>query len=340
MSGGTPLTEERFVELFDGLLKSRLESMLPPILESMLPPIMESKLPSMIESLFDKKLAPIQRTLNEVYSFQQHESKAIESELSQVLKSDLKRKYPQQSIVPFQVKKVYDPKTGSLITDLDAAYLVKPILQRPDYTRLINAGLPLPTKPIDVSTSTRFVLAEAKHHLNRKKIAEKLNQFERIIQMFQEAKFITSTTDKEVLKYYTEEFINTVHRNKYFTEIDDYELYFGALYWEPSLINDLETDVEIYKTLCQEFATSSKKVEIYKKIYALEKKWYNPISNLTDEQIIALKTIDGFFGKITAIYPSGQRYQITDPEANTPVGAASLSLKGGRSKTKKNKASI
>lgn len=356
MPGGIPLTEERFIELFKSMFEtmfetiserkfSEMENRLESKLESSLDRKLEQKLNTALSPIIDK-INKMDRLLGEVYSFQQYESKAIESELGQVLKNDLNKKYPQNVVSVFPMRKLYDPKSGHLITDLDAAYLVKPLLQSPDYSRLITAGLPIPTiKPMGVSTSARFVLAEAKHHINRKKISEKLNQLEHIIKMFEEAKIVAQSTDdvETLSKIYKVDFIHTVRKNKYFSEINEYELYFGGLYWEPSLIATLEADVETFNNLCKEFRTSTKKVEIYKKIVALENKWYT--SNrvvLSDDDIQKLFEMNGIFGNITVIYPSGERYTITDPENHTPSGVSTLPLKGGMTKinkTKKHKSS-
>jgi hypothetical protein len=275
---------------------------------------------------FDKKFKKIDDTLTKLTGFQNYEADAIELELQMVLRKHLKKDNPTMNIYNFPIKTFYDPYTGKTITELDGAFLLKPIIPIIDTNRF-------PLKE-NISNSYIFVLAEAKHHINKNKISKKLYQFDRIIKLFDLTKTLLNS-DKINIEKYAPSFITSLKHNAYFVYINKCQLVFGAAYWEKGLLEKLQSAVKDYKKLLNNFrysSSSDEKVRIYHDILALEKHWYPEGKSLhldiSDQDIILLSDIHGAMEYVDIIYPSGDRFAIDIPEE--PIGISVIPLTGGK----------
>lgn len=104
---------------------------------------------------------------------------------------------------------------------------------------------------------------------------------------------------------------------------------------------DIEDDVNKWNKLCEEFHTlvGDTKLRIYNTLMKLESKWYPEeyIKNkpkLTDNEIIQMKNIDGTLSYVKFIYPSGDRYSVSQTTESTDLNG--FSFRGGY-KTRKNR---
>lgn len=316
-----PLTEKRFFEFFKEY-EDRLDVRFSGL---------ESRM-SGVESRLDK----VEGTLKTVVGFQTHESNAIEFELEMLLKSHLKKKFPTKDIEEFEMKIIEDA-FGAIITDLDAAFLIKPLRYRQDFSRIIHeeGNYPKLKNNLERHESYSFILAEAKHHMTPDRIKYKLQQFHKIKQLFEAAQNVLKKD--EVAKTYSPKFIKTVERNSYLGKIDLSFLYFGAAFWDPVLLKKINQTIESYKNLVAEFkdASAEQKVVIYHKLCKLEQEWYavlDPV--LSDTKIVELSEIDSIYHFIDFIVPSGHRYNILsymDPEPDGFIFRGG----GGKRKTRK-----
>ena len=282
---------------------------------------------------FDKKIKKIDDSLTKLTGFQNYEADAIELELQMILRKHLKKENQNMNIYDFPIKTFYDPYTGKPITQLDGAFLLKPAIPVIDTSRFKNEGIPIPLKE-NIPDYYIFVLAEAKHHINKNKISIKLYQFDRIIKLFD----LTTTllnSDKINIDKYDSHFITSLKHNKYFEYIHKCQLVFGAAYWEKGLLEKLQSAVKNYKKLLNNFRSSSsnnEKVRIYHDILNLEEYWYPEGKSLhlelSDRDIILLPDIHGAMEYVDIIYPSGDRFAIHIPEQ--PIGISVIPLSGGK----------
>lgn len=324
MSGA--LTEARFLQLLTQLLKSELD----PIKKDI------SQLKTDVTQL-KTDLSQLKKQVGHLQGFQDMESKAIEYELRQLIQKYLKRQYPLLTVSEFEMKEMKHPETGVLLTDLDGAYTLAPIVHKIDLQRIANAGMDKMNIPKFTKTPTMFILMEAKHVINRTKVAKKLAQMDAIILFFECAR-----GEHPELKLYSK-FAKTVEHNKYILGIKEYILFFGASMWEGSLMDDLERDVAERKELVNNFFDTprrDRKIGIYNKIREMERKWYMdklpPDNDLSDDEIVALKDIRGAMGYVQFILPSGERYSIHGDAANVqPIGTLPV---GGKRSTRKRSA--
>jgi hypothetical protein len=315
---GTPLTEEKFNEYL----------------------VIFEKRMSGLETRIDKieiRMDKMERTLLEIKGFQDNEAKAIEYELKKILEDYLKKTYQLNHVVKFEMKRIYD-QFDKEITELDAAFLIKPLEIKHDYSRLRDAGVRIRYEKNSLEEEKCiFVLAEAKHHITIKKVKYKLHQFHRICQMFTVARNVIE--NKVNKRAYSATFIRTVERNDYLGKIDTQYLYFGAAYWEDGLLDTLQEVIAEYKKLSAEFADANKerKIAIYHRLCKIESEWYvihNPV--LTNAEIENLTRIDSIYNYVDFIVPSGQRYHIASPIKNEPEGFPAQ-LRVGGSQTRKHK---
>lgn len=321
-----PLTEKRFLELLDEILDKKLDE----------------KLEEKLEKKFEEKLRPIRATLDKLQGFQDHEAQAIEFELEMILDKYLKNKYPLMSINKFPFKIIDDPYTKQPITELDAAFLLKPYENKPDYSRLREAGLPMPQRYITANKNPSyiFVLAEAKHYIHREKIAEKLSQFDRICEVFKLVYILSNKLDTPENLGVNKEFLSTVQRNKYLANIKESILFFGAGYWQKGLLQEFKSDTNEYITLIDKFknVNGNNKLKIHKRITELKRKWYGKNykdDNLTSVDILGLEKIDDALYNVRFIQPSGDRFVIQDSHnTNEQFGITSIPIQGGM-KTRK-----
>jgi hypothetical protein len=337
-----PITEKRLVELFiefEQRFEQRLDKKLDTRFEEQ-----EARLDKKLDTRFeeqeaqldkkiDEKLKPILTTITELNGFKNYEANSIELELQLILQKYLKSEYPTRDIQIFSTKKICDPYTGKPITDLDAAFIIKSIIHEVDSDRFKKAGIFIPSKE-SIKEDYIFVLAEAKHHLDKGKIADKLLQFDRICELFRSVKKILETRNTAG---YHAKFIRSVPHNLYFANITECMLFFGAAYWDKGLLEKLQIAVNKYRTLLQAFRFPVKiedKVKIYKDIIKLESQWYpdNKIyrNELSDIQIKECKCIHGALENIRFIYPSGERYHVE--KNSVPAGLSHIALKGGNRK--------
>lgn len=93
-----------------------------------------------------------------------------------------------------------------------------------------------------------FILAEAKHKIDDKKIAEKLGQSDTIISFFEAAKNCRLGKSCPSTK-----FAKMVARNQDIAYMEQYILFFGASFWEESLMDDLERDLADRKVMVAKF---------------------------------------------------------------------------------------
>ncbi len=289
----------------------------------------------------DRRFDAIYSELKEIKGFQRHEADAIEFELDSVLKKYLKKTYFRMNITKFPIKHINDPYTHEELTDFDAAFLLTPLKHEVDYSRLAAASITIPSKKNQIKEGNTFILAEAKHYINREKIKRKLWQFDRIINIFNLAKKIKGG---ETVQGVHKKFMTTVQRNPFLANIESYTLFFGAAYWEKGLMDDFEDDVAKYKALIDAFnneKNDNRKVILYKQLCEIEMEWYSDkathISTLTVDEITQLGKIDGAMKYVEFIQPSGERYSVKSVVSG-PVGIASLSIgAGGLKKTMRKK---
>lgn len=312
---GTPFTEEKFNE-FLVIFEKRMSGV-------------EARL-SGVENRLDK----IEKIVKEIKGFQDHESKSIEYELKKILYMYLKKTYPLNNVVKFEMKHIHD-QYGGEITELDAAFLIKPLELKHDYSRLRARGVYVKyEKNTLLEDKYIFILAEAKHHITIEKVKYKLQQFHRICQLFTAARnVIENKVDKSV---YSPKFIKTVERNDYLGKIDTQYLFFGAAYWDNGLLDKLQDAITEYKKLSAEFADANKerKVVIYHKLCRIERDWHvihNPV--LTNTEIESLTHINSIYNYVDFILPSGERYRIETPVNNEPEGfLAQVRVGGGKTR--------
>jgi hypothetical protein len=314
-----PLTEKRFFELLDDTLDKKIK----------------------------EKLDPIHKMLKELKGFQTYESDAIEFELQEVLESYLVAEYPLMKVDRFRMKKISNPKTGEDITDFDAAFLVQNINYQPDYSRVKEAALPIPKRKAEYTDSVFFVVAEAKHHIDKDKIKEKLRQFDKIRAIFNLMKRISQIPENErkpELLGVSSKFLNTILHHKYLARIDQIFLFFGAAHWSEGLLKDIKGAASIYRDLVQRIknAPPEQKPNFYKHLCLLENKWYEPgkapnSPNLSPEEIANLTTIDGAMLYVNFIEPSGDRYKVVTKKEKEPFGIATIPLQGGKHKKTRKK---
>lgn len=308
---GTPLTEERFLEFVKALdvRLTRIENDIAAFKAEVRADIAELK----------ADVASLKRDMKEVREFQYYESKTIEHELQALLEEHLKKKYQYFEVKEFLMKHLYDPISDAVITELDAAFLLDPVVLKADYSRLREKGVYKTYPPVKPTHGSIFVMAEAKHHITADKIATKLNQFLRIRDMFKAAKSVL-----EGQTGFSEKFIRTVKRNPYLAKIQTGALYFGAACWGDRLVRDFEADIKKYKELVNIFSSSNdpnKKYQVYLTAHALESKWH--ATNLTikpKEEVAAMKQLTGSLRYVDLITPSGQRYVIKSEKEPEPFG--------------------
>lgn len=307
-STGTLLTEERFLLL--------LNEVISPIKTDI------THIKTDIANI-KKDIIRIDSTLQKLQGFQNNESKAIEFELKMVLQKYLKNKYPSLTLKVVEMKKVKDPYTNQYLTDLDAAFLLENINMRQNFTRLKESGISISRRLLtknETDDTCIFIMAEAKHYIDKAKIIHKLSQFDKICNMFKLANKIANSNDikaeAEKLKVH-KEFISTVKHNKYLSKINEYYLFFGATYWEKNIMEILKVDINKRSKYVREFLEPNipNKVEIYKKICEIDAKWYAPenIPNnpqISDTSIVTLTEIKGGLGYTKLIEPSGERYNV------------------------------
>jgi hypothetical protein len=295
----------------------------------------------------DKKFDAIDKKLGNLQGFQDNEANAIEGELQMILRKYLIKEHPLMSITDFKIKTISDPVTHQSITNLDAAFLLKPSEYRPDYRRLYEAGISkIMTKQSESILSNIFVMAEAKHYIYRDKIKYKINQFEKIRNFFSLAKKVVEMIPKmapqQIMEqlHVTRQFIETATRNRDFAKVDTFYLFFGAAYWQSGLLLEFQSAIEKYSKLSDEFITIShnKKIYLYNKMRALEKSWcseeYYEQTMLTPEIVNKLPEYRGILYYVKLIEPSGDRYKIM--KKDEPVGISNIILHGGGN-TRKNK---
>jgi hypothetical protein len=295
---GTPLTEEKFNEyliMFDARMTA-----------------------------IETRLSRLEVIVKEIKGFQDHESEAIEYELYMILEKYLKIKFPLCDIQKFPMKRIYD-QYDKEITELDAAFLINPLILKRDYSRLRLVGVDKRYSNEPSTEKSIFVMAEAKHHITSKKIKQKLEQFHRIRQLFRISQNVTKS-DESV---YGNAFIKTLTLNKYMLDIDTCYLYFGAAYWEKGLLDKLQQMIKEYKLLSNEFVSAKKETKnsIYRKLCKLESSWFvfhNP--TYTDSEIESIQVIDSIYNYIEFIVPSGSRFEVhnvqTEPDGFLHTGGS------------------
>lgn len=296
------------------------------------------------EERFLKLIEPILTKLTHLQNFQVLESRAIEYELRKVLAKHLERKFPTMHVEPFRMKELKDPITDKVITEFDGAFGISPLRYKIDMDRVANHGLPKMSKPEKIDTRPQiFVLAEAKHLLNKNKIAIKLGQFDKIMDIFNAAKDYYITNNQS----YPIKLKKMVDRDRSITNIRTFMLFFCASFWEDDLIDRLQNDINIRNSMAKKFSmakNAQEKIEIYRKVRELEKTWYMtpdvagqlpPDYAITDNEILQLKKIRGALEHVQFILPSGNRYNVYE-ELNDyePIGTLPI---GGTRRIKRGK---
>jgi hypothetical protein len=290
---------------------------------------MEKKIDSM-----DKRIHTIEGTLKTVQGFQSNESHAIEFELRQILEKYLYDNFPRKKLNDFPLKSINDPYTNKTITDFDAAFYLSDYIFDSDdedgYNKEYNQAYNQKYKEAkSIITKTNrtimheqrdvFILAEAKHYINFKKIRSKLKQFDIICKILNIVRSIyKSENPAETAKSMKihPKFLDIIGQYDGIHYISKYILLFGAAYWEGKLIDKLKPAVNEYKYLIHKFSRNrEKKIAFYKAICKIEENWYDPENlpndpNLSDEKIMELKSIDGALAHVEFIFPSGDRFHI------------------------------
>ncbi len=300
---GTPLTEERFIAVLSEFQKS-------------------------IDARFtkiDDRFKKIEDAIKEVKGFQEKESKAIELDLEMLLKKYLSKKFVAYEIEPFPIKYIYDPYTKKELTEVDAAFLLSPLQPSPNYTRLIEAGINMKVVNNIKPHSYIFVIAEAKHHMTKKKITQKLEQFDKLKNLFALAKRIANS-DVTVNINAKNPFFDTVKRNEFMSHVNDMLLFFGAAYWDPRVLPQLLADIKAYKNLVGEFRNAKNaatKQQIYNNAYKIEKRWYDNPKLLSTEEVSTMPNLQSSLQHVECIVPSGERYSVLEnpePEGYSSFG--------------------
>jgi len=287
-----PLTEKGFLELFESTIKKKIEQV----------------------------IAPIEKKLTDLQGFQDNEAKAIEIELGMILKKFLSEKYNTMDVEEFQYKTLYNPFNYEVISDLDAAFIIKPHIHVPELEHLEMLNISNTEKyKYETEGETIFVLAEAKHYITLNKIKNKLRQIEIIRKLFTIAKKVLSLENPKAKDLGIHlKTISYIKENPLLAKIDSTILYFGATFWKKGLLSRLENDVKELNKLIESFLAETNednKVNLYKEICNIEIRWYdskdipnNP--NLTNEKIINLKEINSALKTVKLMQPSGERYTI------------------------------
>jgi hypothetical protein len=288
----TPLTEKRFLELFELTIKKKIEQV----------------------------VAPIEKKITDLQGFQDYEAKAIEFELGMILKKYLSEKYHTMDVEEFQYKTLNNPFTFETISDLDAAFIVKPHIHIPELEHLEMLNISNTEKyKYETEGETIFVLAEAKHYITLNKIKNKLRQMEIIKKLFIIAKKILSLENPKAKDLGIHlKTIQYIKDNQLLAKIDSTILYFGATFWKKNLLLRLENDVKELNKLIELFleeTNEDNKVNLYKEICNIETRWYdskdapnNP--KLSKEEIINLKDIHSALKTVKLMQPSGERYAV------------------------------
>jgi hypothetical protein len=325
-----PLTEKRFIELLEQLLEEKLEEKLDKKIDEKLDKKLDEKLDKKLDEKLDKKfedfekkldrkfeekldrkfeekLTPIYNTLKKLEGFQKNEADGIVFELQMILKKYIDEKYPRMTSSIFPMKSFNDPYTDKLITDLDAAFLLKAYKHKANLSRLKQFGIKLDKLHIDSTQGSIFILAEAKHFINKSKISEKLGQFNKIRHAFILAKKISNG---EEITGVSSKFIQTIQRNKYISEIDECYLFFGAAYWDKGLLLRFMDDINRFERLLFNYNNSDGdiKIQIYNKLIELESKWY------TRDSVESTSPYDSPLKYVKIIQPSGERYGVFTPK--------------------------
>jgi hypothetical protein len=265
-----------------------------------------------------------------------------------VLQTYLKKEYPLMTISKFKINTIKDPKTNQMITNLDASFLLTPYTYEPDYSRLYSAKIAkLIPRQINKILSNIFVMAEAKHRIDRDKIKIKINQFQRIKNYFFLAKktseLLKTNTPKKVIEqlHVMNGFITTIQRNPEYANVDTFFLFFGALYWQQGLLLEFRTDLETYTKLSDDFTTASvqQKKRLYNHLRALEKKWcseeFYTQTSIDLEEITKAHEYHGILYSVKLIQPSGERYEILNKKE--PLGITNVIIHGGNTRKKRTK---
>lgn len=319
-----PLTEKRFLELLNLTVGEEF--------------IAIKKRFEQIDTRFkqmDTRFDLIDKKLNDLQGFQDHEADAIEYELKRFLEEYLKQMYPNNTVSKYKMNEIKDPYTDKAITRLDAAFLIEPYKYPSNYTRLKKQHIPLPSKQEKILGPNIFILAEAKHFIDKEKIAIKISQFDRIMNSFKLAKLIKSSNDVSKLELHPN-FIKTVQCNPYVSNIDisNSLLIFGAAFWTKGLIDNLHNDINKRKELVNQFtiANDEDKIKIYNQICSIDNRWYkNDCSLKSHEYILKLKDLSNALSFIKIIVPSGGRYDVMKEESSD---ALKFAFRGG-GKTRK-----
>jgi hypothetical protein len=182
-----------------------------------------------------------------------------------------------------------------------------------------------------------FVLVEAKHHINRDKIATKLAQFDKMRAMFKVRNNVLAGMSTGVHP----SFLKALDRHPLLGSILESYLFFGAAFWDKGLLQQLQDAIKRCKFLTLQFSKekdSTKKIKLYNELCTLERQWYQQDTERTgldEEAIIKLESFDSGLNYVECIVHSGDRYKVAadidteDSESNMIIFA------GGGGKTRK-----
>lgn len=336
---GTPLTEEKFNE-FLKVFETRMSGVENRMtgLETRMTGV-ENRMTGLETRMsgLETRMSGIEGIVKELKGFQDYEAKAIEYELKKTLQAHLKKKFPLYTVETFGMKRLYD-QYDKEITELDAAFLIKPWEYVHDYSILasLHKNVKIKKNKLVYDENYTFVFAEAKHHISLDKVKYKLQQFHQICQLFTLARnVLEKKIDKDAC---SPKFIKTVERNSYLGKIDNQYLYFCAAYWNDGLLDKLQEVISEYKSLSSEFpkANNERKVAIYRKICKLESEWYAIHPAIPNTEIESLTSIDSIYNYVDFIVPSGHRFHAAaDSVVNTEPEGFAAWMRGGVRKTRK-----
>jgi hypothetical protein len=344
MSSGTLLTEERFLQLLDGALEKRLE----PIRQDIAVlkedvaglkhdvAILKEDVSGLKHDVAILKIdmKKVKADIVQLTGFQTHEVQAIEDDFNKLLKKHLQREYPKMTVGTLGIKKMKNPfvidRTETL-TDFDAGYLLSPYKHVSDISRLVERSIPIPSREKWLDMSYICVIAEAKHYISRDKIQQKLYQFDIFSKACLLAKDILNAPEElRTAEHFgvNESFIASITNESYIAHITDFILFFGAAYWQRGVFDTFSTDVSNYKEYLTKFASANgdQKIRLYKEVLRLENKWYGnyqtPNKPLSDEDILALESVNGAMKYVEFIVQSGERFTVAHTNAAGPSAAA------------------
>lgn len=250
------------IQIIKDLLKESFEIELKPIKQD----ILEIK----------KSVATLTDRVNELDNYKTHESRAIEYEITNRVKSSLNTRFEGFTITKFPLKRLFDPVTDNEITELDGAFLV--------------SSKPTGTIPV----KSYLIIIEAKHFITTDKIETKLLQIYNIHNYLNFAKNIKNPNKQVHVTPLFRKYVEQYNLD----QINDIYLYIGGPVWDTDTVKFC-TDLNSGKI------THLRSKKVNDKIKKLK-------TNEKTIDIIRMSLLNYGKGHIAYIVPRGLDYVIND----------------------------